>query len=149
MFDLDTAALEARGYDRARRRQCLATQNLITPVGIGRRSGIRIQPSNLKQRAVEIQETWRLPIKKLGAQCVHARCSRTCTTATRCRPISSTSTATDRALERVQERTTSTLDIVSGIKKMLQVIKPSLPDALDIKPIARSVRIRCGPRITA
>ena len=31
--------------------------------------------------------------------------------------------------------TTSTLDIVSGIKKMLQVIKPSLPDALEIKPI--------------
>src|SRR6202795_4067045 len=30
---------------------------------------------------------------------------------------------------------TSTLDIVSGIKKMLQVIKPSLPDELDIKPI--------------
>ena len=31
--------------------------------------------------------------------------------------------------------TTSTLDIVSGIKKMLEVIKPSLPDALEIKPI--------------
>ena len=31
--------------------------------------------------------------------------------------------------------TTSTLDIVSGIKKMLDVIKPSLPDALEIKPI--------------
>ena len=30
---------------------------------------------------------------------------------------------------------TSTLDIVSGIKKMLSVIKPSLPDALEIKPI--------------
>jgi multidrug efflux pump subunit AcrB len=30
---------------------------------------------------------------------------------------------------------TSTLDIVSGIKKMLQVIKPSLPDELDIKPV--------------
>src|ERR1700757_2145383 len=31
---------------------------------------------------------------------------------------------------------TSTLSIVSGIKKMLQVIKPSLPDSLEIKPIA-------------
>ena len=31
--------------------------------------------------------------------------------------------------------TTSTLDIVSGIKHMLQVIKPSLPDELDIKAI--------------
>jgi multidrug efflux pump subunit AcrB len=31
--------------------------------------------------------------------------------------------------------TTSTLDIVGGIKKMLQIIKPSLPDALEIKPI--------------
>jgi multidrug efflux pump subunit AcrB len=32
--------------------------------------------------------------------------------------------------------TTSTLSIVSGIKRMLAVIKPSLPDALQIKPIA-------------
>src|SRR6202012_2565231 len=30
---------------------------------------------------------------------------------------------------------TSTLDIVSGIKKMLTVIKPSLPDELEIKPL--------------
>ena len=31
--------------------------------------------------------------------------------------------------------TTSTLDIVSGIKKMLEIIKPTLPDALEVKPI--------------
>ena len=40
---------------------------------------------------------------------------------------------------------TSTLDIVSGIKKMLQVIKPSLPDALDIKPIGdQSIFVRAS-----
>ncbi len=40
---------------------------------------------------------------------------------------------------------TSTLDIVSGIKKMLQVIKPSLPDALEIKPIGdQSVFVRAS-----
>ena len=41
--------------------------------------------------------------------------------------------------------TTSTLDIVSGIKKMLPVIKPSLPDALDIKPIGdQSIFVRAS-----
>src|SRR6201981_1408349 len=40
---------------------------------------------------------------------------------------------------------TSTLDIVSGIKKMLQVIKPSLPHALDIKPIGdQSIFVRAA-----
>src|ERR1700729_3199602 len=38
---------------------------------------------------------------------------------------------------------TSTLDIVSGIKNMLSVIKPSLPDALEIKPIGdQSIFVR-------
>src|SRR6202034_3140112 len=40
---------------------------------------------------------------------------------------------------------TSTLDIVSGIKKMLDIIKPSLPDALEIKPIGdQSVFVRAS-----
>jgi len=40
---------------------------------------------------------------------------------------------------------TSTLDIVSGIKKMLTIIKPSLPDELDIKPIGdQSVFVRAS-----
>jgi multidrug efflux pump subunit AcrB len=41
--------------------------------------------------------------------------------------------------------TTSTLDIVSGIKNMLQVIKPSLPAELDIKPIGdQSIFVRAS-----
>src|ERR1700729_287207 len=40
---------------------------------------------------------------------------------------------------------TSTLDIVSGIKNMLSVIKPSLPDALEIKPIGdQSIFVRAS-----
>ncbi len=40
---------------------------------------------------------------------------------------------------------TSTLDIVSGIKKMLAIIKPSLPDALEIKPIGdQSIFVRAA-----
>jgi multidrug efflux pump subunit AcrB len=41
--------------------------------------------------------------------------------------------------------TTSTLDIVSGIKNMLKVIKPSLPDELDVKPIGdQSIFVRAS-----
>ena len=41
--------------------------------------------------------------------------------------------------------TTSTLDIVSGIKRMLDVIKPTLPDALEVKPIGdQSVFVRAS-----
>src|SRR6266851_4516293 len=40
---------------------------------------------------------------------------------------------------------TSTLDIVSGIKNMLKIIKPSLPDELEIKPIGdQSVFVRAS-----
>src|SRR5579871_3945265 len=40
---------------------------------------------------------------------------------------------------------TSTLDIVSGIKKMLQTISPSLPGALEIKPIGdQSIFVRAS-----
>ncbi|MDB6087125.1 MAG: transporter [Gammaproteobacteria bacterium] len=40
---------------------------------------------------------------------------------------------------------TSTLDIVSGIKKMLAIIKPSLPDELAVKPIGdQSVFVRAS-----
>src|SRR5216684_469427 len=39
----------------------------------------------------------------------------------------------------------ATLDIVSGIKKMLTILKPSLPDELDIKPIGdQSVFVRAS-----
>jgi multidrug efflux pump subunit AcrB len=41
--------------------------------------------------------------------------------------------------------TTSTLDIISGIKKMLTIIRPSLPDALAIKPIGdQSIFVRAS-----
>src|ERR1700675_511131 len=40
---------------------------------------------------------------------------------------------------------TSTLDLVSGIKRMLTIIKPSLPDELEIKPIGdQSVFVRAS-----
>jgi multidrug efflux pump subunit AcrB len=41
--------------------------------------------------------------------------------------------------------TTSTLDIVSGIKRMLEIIKPTLPDALEVKPIGdQSIFVRAS-----
>ncbi len=40
---------------------------------------------------------------------------------------------------------TSTLDIVSGIKKMLEVLKPALPDTLVVKPLAdQSIFVRAS-----
>ena len=40
---------------------------------------------------------------------------------------------------------TSTLDIVSGVKRMMEVLKPSLPDTLEIKPLAdQSIFVRAS-----
>ena len=136
MFDLDTAALAVARLDRPRRRQCARRSEPHHPGGHGKDRRLRIhrQP---QQRAVENSPSL-ATCRSRAWEARWSTCTTSprCTTAARCRPMSCTSTAIARCcLSVFKNGTTSTLDIVSGIKKMLQVIKPSLPDALEIKPI--------------
>jgi len=135
MFDLDTPALQARGLTGLDVADALAAQNLITPVGTQKIGGYEYTV-NLNSAPSKIPELADLPIKSVGGAMVYmhdiAQVHDGSAVQTNIVHVDGNRSV---LLSVFKNGTTSTLDIVSGIKKMLQVIKPSLPDALDIKPI--------------
>src|SRR5450631_166950 len=135
MFDLDTAALESRGLTGLDVANALAAQNLITPVG-SEKIGDYEYTVNLNSAPSKIQELGDLPIKSVGGAMVYmhdvAQVHNGNAVQTNVVHVDGNRSV---LLSVFKNGTTSTLDIVSGIKNMLKVIKPSLPDALDIKPI--------------
>ena len=135
MFDLDTAALEARGLTGLDVANALAAQNLITPVG-SEKIGDYEYTVNLNSAPSKIQELGDLPIKSVAGAMVYmhdvAHVHNGNAVQTNVVHVDGNRSV---LLSVFKNGTTSTLDIVSGIKNMLTVIKPSLPDALEIKPI--------------
>ncbi len=145
MFDLDTAALQARGLTGLDVAQALAAQNLITPVG-SEKIGNYEYNINLNSAPTQISELGDLPIKSVAGAMVYmhdvAQVHDGNAVQTNIVHVDGNRSV---LLSVFKNGTTSTLDIVSGIKKMLTVIKPSLPDALDIKPIGdQSIFVRAA-----
>jgi len=135
MFDLDTAALQSRGLTGNDVANTLAAQNLITPVGtekIGRFEYV----VNVNSAPDQIAKLADLPIKAVGGAMVYmhdvAQVHSGSAVQTNVVHVDGNRSV---LISVFKNGTTSTLDIVSGIEKMLTVIKPSLPDALEIKPI--------------
>src|SRR5258708_402225 len=135
MFDLDTAAMQSRGLTGLDVANSLAAQNLITPVG-SEKIGAFEYTVNLNSAPSKIADLGDLPIKNVGGAMVYmhdvAQVHNGSAVQTNVVHVDGNRSV---LLSVFKNGTTSTLDIVSGIRKMLQVIKPSLPDALDIKPI--------------
>ena len=136
MFDLDTAALQSRGLTGLDVANALAAQNLITPVGT-EKVGNYEYTVNLNSAPSKITDLGDLPIKSVGGVMVYMR------DVAHVHDGNAVQTNVVHVdgnrsvlLSVFKNGTTSTLDIVSGIKNMLQIIKPSLPDTLQIKPIA-------------
>src|SRR6266851_5293480 len=131
MFDLDTAALESRGLTGLDVANALAAQNLITPVG-SEKIGDYEYTVNLNSAPSKIQELGDLPIKNVGGAVVYmhdvAHVHNGNAVQTNVVHVDGNRSV---LLSVFKNGTTSTLDIVSGIKNMLTVIKPSLPDALE------------------
>src|SRR5579863_5884724 len=145
MFDLDTAAMQWRGLTGSDVAHALASQNLITPVG-SEKIGNYEYTVNLNSAPSTIPELGDLPIKNVGGAMVYmhdvAQVHNGNAVQTNVVHVDGNRSV---LLSVFKNGTTSTLDIVSGIKKMLQVIKPSLPDALDIKPIGdQSIFVRAS-----
>src|SRR6202166_3541325 len=145
MFDLDTAALEARGLTGLDVAQALAAQNLITPVGT-EKIGEYEYVINLNSAPSKIQELGDLPIKSVGGAMIYMHDVAQVHDGNAVQPnVVHVDGNRSVLLSVFKNGATSTLDIVSGIKKMLQVIKPSLPNALDIKPIGdQSIFVRAS-----
>jgi multidrug efflux pump subunit AcrB len=135
MFDLDTAALQSRGLTGLDVANALAAQNLITPVGT-EKIGSYEYTVNLNSAPSKISDLGDLPIKNVGGAMVYmhdvAQVHNGSAVQTNIVHVDGNRSV---LLSVFKNGATSTLDIVSGIKQMLQVIKPSLPDVLDIKPI--------------
>ena len=145
MFDLDTAALQSRGLTGLDVAQALAAQNLITPVG-SEKIGAYEYNINLNSAPSSIQDLGDLPIKNVGGAMVYmhdvAHVHDGNAVQTNVVHVDGNRSV---LLSVFKNGTTSTLDIVSGIKKMLTVLKPSLPDALEIKPIGdQSIFVRAA-----
>jgi len=145
MFDLDTAALQSRGLTGLDVADALAAQNLITPVGT-EKIGNYEYTVNLNSAPSNIPELGDLPIKSVGGAMVYmhdvAQVRNGSAVQTNIVHVDGNRSV---LLSVFKNGATSTLDIVSGIKKMLQIIKPSLPDALDIKPIGdQSIFVRAS-----
>jgi multidrug efflux pump subunit AcrB len=135
MFDLDTGALQSRGLTGLDVANSLAAQNLITPVGT-EKIGDYEYTVNLNSAPSKISDLGDLPIKNVGGAMVYmhdvAQVHNGSAVQTNIVHVDGNRSV---LLSVFKNGATSTLDIVSGIKQMLQVIKPSLPDVLEIKPI--------------
>src|SRR5271155_3196542 len=145
MFDLDTAALESRGLTGLDVANALAAQNLNTPAGT-EKIGHYEYTVNLNSAPSKIPELADLPIKNVGGTIVYMK---DVAVVHNGNAVQTNVVHVDGnrsvLLSVFKNGSTSTLDIVGGIKKMIAVIKPSLPDALDIKPIAdQSVFVRAS-----
>ena len=145
MFDLDTAALESRGLTGLDVAQALAAQNLITPAG-QEKIGDYEYNINLNSAPSKIAELGDLPIKSVGGAMV---CMHDVANVHEGNAVQTNVVHVDGnrsvLLSVFKNGATSTLDIVSGIKRMLAIIKPSLPETLEIKPIGdQSIFVRAA-----
>jgi len=145
MFDLDTAAMQSRGLTGQDVASALAAQNLLTPAGT-EKIGDYEYTVNLNSAPSKISELGDLPIKSVGGAMVYMHDVAHVHSGSAVQ-VNVVHVDGNRSvlLSVFKNGTTSTLDIVSGIKKMLQVIKPSLPDALEVKPIGdQSIFVRAS-----
>ena len=145
MFDLDTAALQSRGLTGLDVANALAAQNLLTPAGT-EKIGNYEYTVNLNSAPSIIRDLGDLPIKSVNGAMVYmhdvAQVHNGSAVQTNIVHVDGNRSV---LLSVFKNGTTSTLDIVSGIKHMLEIIKPTLPDELEVKPIGdQSVFVRAS-----
>src|ERR1700723_1148697 len=145
MFDLDTAALQSRGLTGQDVANALAAQNLLTPAGT-EKIGDYEYTVNLNSAPSKITELGDLPIKSVGGAMVYMHDVAHVHNGNAVQ-VNVVHVDSSRAvlLSVFKNGATSTLDIVGGIKNMLNVIRPSLPDELQVKPIGdQSIFVRAS-----
>ena len=145
MFDLDTAALQSRGLTGRDVANALAAQNILTPAGT-EKIGDFEYTVNLNNAPSNLGDLADLPIKSSNGALVYmhdvAHVRNGGAVQTNIVHVDGNRSVLMSVLKNGQ---TSTLDIISGIRKTLEVMKPSLPDTLQIKPIAdQSIFVRAS-----
>ncbi len=145
MYDLNTAALQALGLTGQDVANALAAQNLLTPAGT-EKIGDTEYTINLNNAPSKISDLADLPIKNVNGAVVYMHDVASVHNGSAVQTnVVHVDGARSVLLSVFKNGSTSTLDIVSGIKKMIGVIKPTLPDALEIKPIGdQSIFVRAS-----
>jgi len=145
MYDLDTAALQSRGLTGLDVANALAAQNLTTPTGT-QKIGDYEYTVNLNSAPSKITDLADLPIKNVGGAMVYMRDVAQVHNGNAVQTnIVHVDGNRSVLLSVFKSGATSTLDIVGGIKHMLDVIKPTLPDTLEVKTIGdQSVFVRAS-----
>ena len=134
-IDLDANALQARGLTGQDVGNALAAQNLVVPAGT-QKIGNFEYTVNLNNAPSNIEELGDLPIKAVNGAMVyirdvgHVRDGNAVQT-----NIVHVDGGRSVLMTVFKNGTTSTLEIIDGIKRMVDELKPQLPDNLEVKPV--------------
>src|SRR5215471_14485315 len=134
-IDLDTGALQARGLTGQDVANALAAQNLIVPAGT-QKIGDQEYIVNLNNAVADFAALANLPIKSVNGAMVYVRDVASVRDGNAVQTnIVHVDGGRSVLMSVFKNGATSTLDIIDGVKRLLDEVKPSLPDALEVKAI--------------
>jgi multidrug efflux pump subunit AcrB len=134
-IDLNLPELQARGLSAQDVAAALASQNIITPVGTQKIDSLEYTIS-LNNAAATIKDLGDLPIKSVNGAMVYIRDVANVHDGNAPQTnIVHVNGNRSVLMSVLKNGTTSTLAIVDGVLEKLKSIKPSLPEALTVKPI--------------
>jgi len=134
--DLDSAALQAKGLSANDVVNAISNQNLILPSGTAKIGGSEYFV-NLNGSPQTVEELNDLPIKQVGTSTIYV--SDVAHVRDGFPPQTNIVRVDGRRsalLSIIKTGTSSTLDIVDGIKRKLAQLKSSLPPELEVTPLA-------------
>ncbi|MDR0480341.1 MAG: efflux RND transporter permease subunit, partial [Gallionellaceae bacterium] len=142
-IDLNAAAMQARGLTGQDVANALAAQNVLTPAGT-QKIGELEYTINLNNAPSDLKDIAAMPVKMVNGAMVYIR------DVANVRDGSAVQTnivhvdgGRSVLMNVLKSGSTSTLAIVDGVRNMLDAVKPSLPDALEVKPIGdQSIFVR-------
>jgi len=134
-IDLDSAALQARGLTGQDVAAALSAQNLVVPAGT-QKIGSFEYAVNLNNAPSDINALGDLPIKTVNGAMVYVRDVAHVRDGNAVQGnIVHVDGSRSVLMSVFKNGATSTLDIIDGVKKLLEELKPSLPDNLEVKAI--------------
>jgi CzcA family heavy metal efflux pump len=142
-IDLDSHALQARGLTGQDVANTLAAQNLISPAGT-QKIGIYEYTINLNNAPSDINQLGDLPIKVVNGTMVYVRDVASVRDGNAVQTnIVHVDGGRSVLMSVFKNGATSTLDIIDGVKAMLETVKSSLPDTLEVKAVGdQSIFVR-------
>jgi CzcA family heavy metal efflux pump len=144
-IDVKPDALQARGLSAQDIANALAAQNILTPVGT-QKIGSLEYTINLNTAPSAIEELGRLPIKVVNGSTIYLRDVADVHDGNAPQTnIVHVDGGRSVLMSVLKNGAASTLAIVDGVRARLELLKPSLPDALKVVPINdQSVFVRAA-----